>query len=73
MHVVRIVMCRRSVYFLNIYIIRVYYRCNRNRALQLGLVYLRKFDGIATVPHTPSHSAFQNNQNHIENQQKYTK
>jgi len=35
MHVVRIMMCRRSVYFLNIYIIRVYYRLNRNRALQV--------------------------------------
>jgi len=33
MHVVWILMCRRSVYFLNIYIIRVYYRFNRNRAL----------------------------------------
>jgi len=34
-HVVWILMRRRSVYFLNIYIIRVYYRFNRNRALQL--------------------------------------
>ena len=33
MHVVWILMWRRSVYFLNIYIIRVYYRFNRNRAL----------------------------------------
>jgi len=28
-----ILMCRRSVYFLNIYIIGVYYRFNKNRAL----------------------------------------
>jgi len=33
-HVVWILMWRRSVYFLNIYIIRVYYRFNRNRVLQ---------------------------------------
>ena len=33
MHVVWILMWRRSVYSLNIYIIRVYYRFNRNRAL----------------------------------------
>jgi len=33
MHVVWIMMWRRSVYFLNIYIIRVYYRFNRNRVL----------------------------------------
>jgi len=33
MHVVRILMLRCSVYFLNIYVIRVYYRFNRNRAL----------------------------------------
>ena len=31
-------MWRRDVYFLNIYIIRVYYRFNRNRALHLHLV-----------------------------------
>ena len=29
-------MWRRAVYFLNIYIIRVYYRFNRNRALHLS-------------------------------------
>jgi len=34
MHVVWILMWRRSVYFLNIYIIRVYYHFNRNKALQ---------------------------------------
>ena len=33
MDVVWILMWRRSVYFLNIYIIRVYYHFNRNRAL----------------------------------------
>ena len=28
--------CRRGIYFLNIYIIRVYYRFNRNRALHIA-------------------------------------
>jgi len=34
-------MWRRSVYFLNIYIIRVYYRFNRNRALQKSYVKIQ--------------------------------
>jgi len=35
MHVVRTLMCRRSVYFLNKCFIRVYYRFNRSRTLQI--------------------------------------
>jgi len=34
-------MWRRGVYFLNIYIIRVYYRFNRNRALEFTLISYR--------------------------------
>ena len=41
MHVVWILMWRHGVYFLNIYIIRVYYRFNRNRALQWLLRTMR--------------------------------
>jgi hypothetical protein len=37
MHVIWILL-RRSVYFLNICFIRVFYRFNRNRALQIGQV-----------------------------------
>ena len=37
MHVVWILMWRRSVYFLNICIIRGYYRFNRNRVLHVGI------------------------------------
>jgi len=36
-HVVWILMWRRSVYFLNICCIRVFYRFNRSRVLQVGI------------------------------------